>query len=784
MRRSAGVSTGSESCQLVVPAELAGAIRRFAADEGIDVSAVLLAAFAALLCRYRGTQKCVIAGRRFDLAGDATFTVLLRQASDGPAGRQDASDGKQEAQVPADAAFGTDPLPWSGLDLELWLADSADGIAGEVARRRDADQIPPADRVGVQLTTLLAAVTAAPSEPAGAHSLLTPAERNEILRWSSGAPAAPAVCVPALVESWAAATPSAPALICGDQRLTYRELDRDANRLAWAFRKHGVGPDQLAAVCLPRGAAQVQVLLAVLKAGGGYLPLAPADPPARLRKLLGQVRPVLLVTTAELAPDLAAPGGTWTTICLEDLPAIAARQPDHRPASDPDPANLAYVTYTSGSTGEPKGVMITHRGVANLADPRQPLAPRSSDVVAFHTPLPFDASTYELWCTLAAGACLLVAPPGQLTLADYRALARQASVLCLASSLFRFLIDEGCPELARVRLLGVGGETLDAGHVDRLPGKAGIFDCYGPTEGTMLAAVGPARRRTPAGRVLIGRPLVGCRTYVLDRYLRPAPVGVAGELYLGGAGLGRGYLGQPARTAERFVPDPFAARPGERLYRTGDVARWQVGGELDFLGRADDQVKLRGYRIEPAEVEKALLEHPAVRKAAVIVRADDAGGGRLVGYVVRSTDETVSGIRGWLAERLPAYLVPADVVALGELPLTPWGKLDRAALPTPPDREPPADRRGGEQAGGAQPAPNGSATELLLTRVWSALFGLGEVGLDDHFLDLGGDSLLAMRVAAELADHGHHVTLAVLFQLGTVRELAAHLDRLSQPGRR
>jgi amino acid adenylation domain-containing protein len=779
MRHKAGVSAGSESCELVVPAELTGAIRRFAADERTDVAVVLLAAFAALLCRYRGTEQCVIGSRRFDVAGDATFTALIRQASGAPRGKQDALDGQQEEQAPADAAFGTGPLPWSGLDLELWLADSADGIAGEVARRRGADQIPPADRVGAQLTTLLAAVTAAPSEPARTHSLLTPAERTEILGWSGGAPAASAACVPALVESWAAATPGAPALICGDRTLTYRDLDRYANRLAWAFREHGVGPDRLVAVCLPRGAAQVQVLLAVLKAGGGYLPLSPADPPARLRKLLGQVRPVLLLTTAELAPELTGSGGTWTTIWLEDLPAIAGRQPDHRPASDLHPANLAYLTYTSGSTGEPKGVMITHRGVANLADPRQPMAPRSSDIVAFHTPLPFDASTYELWCTLAAGACVLVAPPGQLTLADYRALARQASVLCLASSLFHFLVDEGCPELAQLRLLNVGGETVDADHVDRLPGEPGIFDCYGPTEGTMLSTVGPARRRTPAGRVLIGRPLVGCRTYVLDRYLRPAPVGVIGELYLGGAGLGRGYLGQPARTAERFVADPFAARPGERLYRTGDLARWLAGGELEFLGRADDQVKLRGYRIEPAEVEKALLGHPAVRAVAVMVRADRAGGGRLVGYVVGATDETVSGIRGWLAERLPAHLVPGDLVALGELPLTPWGKLDRPALPAPPDRPPSAD----EQAGGGQCAPDGSATELLLARVWSAVVGLGQVGLDDHFLDLGGDSLQAMRVVAELADHGHHITLAQLFQHGTVRELAAHLEGLSQPGR-
>lgn len=600
--------------------------------------------------------------------------------------------------------------------------------------------------------------------------------------------------MPALVESRAAAAPGAPALICGERTLTYSELDTDANRLAWAFRELGVGQDRLVAVCLQRGAAQVQVLLAVLKAGGGYLPLSPADPPARLRELLGQARPTLLVTTTELASELIQPGGAPATICLDDLPEVADGHPGHRLPVRLHPENLAYVTYTSGSTGKPKGVMITHGGVANLADPRQPIAPRSGDVVAFHTPLPFDASTYELWCTLTAGACLLVAPPGQLALADYRALARRASVLCLTPSLFHFLVSEGCPELATLRLLNVGGETVHPDDVDRVPAESGIFDCYGPTEGTMLAAVGPARRRGPTGTVLIGRPLAGCRTYVLDRHLRPVQAGVGGELYLGGAGLGRGYLGQPARTAERFVPDPFAACPGERLYRTGDLARWLPGGELDFLGRADDQVKLRGYRIEPAEVERALLGHPAVSAAAVTVRADGDGGGRLIGYVVRAPagtaartspetadetgDETMPAIRGWLAARLPAYLVPADLVAVDELPLTPWGKLDRQALPAPPDREPPA----GARASGARDEPAGSATELLI-QVWSAALELGQVGLDDNFLDLGGDSLRAMRVVADLADHGHHVTLAQLVQLGTVRELAAHLDRVSPPER-
>ncbi len=550
--------------------------------------------------------------------------------------------------------------------------------------------------------------------------------------------------------------------------LTYQGLDREANRLAWALRAAGVGPDRLVAVCLPRSVTQVVVLLAILKAGGAYVPLSPADPPARLALLLAETKPVLLIS-AIWRQNLACP--VWN---LEQLPALVAGQPDHRPALESHPDNLAYVTYTSGSTGQPKGVMITHRGVANLADPAQPMAVRSADVVGLHSPLPFDASTFELWCTLAAGACLLVAPPDPLTLADYRALAGQASVLCLTPSLFNLLVDEGCDELGRLRLLNVGGEAIDPAHADRLPGTAAVMHCYGPTEGTMLATAGPASARTPAGRVPIGGALAGCQAYVAGEDLRPVPAGVTGELYLAGAGLARAYLGQPALTAERFVPDPN--QPGQRMYRTGDLARRLPGGQLEFAGRTDDQVKLRGHRIEPAEIEAALLAHPAVLGAAVAVRQDSTDTRRLVAYLVLTPDRAApdraapdrSGcIREWLGQRLPEYLVPSHLVTLDALPLSPNGKLDRQALPALADPAPP------EAAGADLP---GSQTERLVADVWSEACELDQIRLDDHFIDIGGDSLRALRVVAELASHGYHLALADLFQRGTVRELAAYLD--------
>ena len=563
----------------------------------------------------------------------------------------------------------------------------------------------------------------------------------------------------ALAEARVDAKPAALAVMSAERSLTYRDLEREANRLAWALRGHGVGPDQLVAVCLPRSVTLVVVLLAILKAGGAYVPLSPADPPARLARLLAETRPTLLITTEPPGPDLAVP--VWR---LEQLPALSARQPDERPASDPHPANLAYITYTSGSTGQPKGVMVTHRGVANLADARQPMAVRSTDVVGFHSPLQFDASTYELWCTLAAGACLLVAPPDPVALADYRELASKASVLCLTPSLFNLLVDEGCHELGGLRLLNVGGEAIDPGHVDRLPGTALIMACYGPTEGTMLATAGPAAERTPDGRAPIGKPLLGCEVYLLGDDLGPTPAGETGELYLGGAGLARAYLGQPAQTAARFVADP--ARPGQRVYRTGDLARRLPDGELEFLGRVDDQVKLRGHRIEPAEIEHALLAHPDVLGAAVAVRPDSTGARRLAAYLVLVPGgDRARQIGEWLAQRLPEYLVPTHFVTLDSLPLNPNGKLDRLALPDLPAT--------GHADGGGLPE---SRTEQLVAQVWSVACEREEVRLDDHFIDIGGDSLRALQIVAELAGHGHQVALADLFQHGTVRELAAYLD--------
>ncbi len=581
-----------------------------------------------------------------------------------------------------------------------------------------------------------------------------------------------------MVERWADATPDAPAVAGEHGRLSYAELDALANRLAWAMRDRGVGPDRLVAVCLPRGIALVPVLLAILKAGGAYLALDAGQPPARLRQLCADASPVLAVTTDGLAGELVDLGQVWTVADLTGLAAWAADRTD-RPPSTTGPDDLAYVTYTSGSTGAPKGVMVTHRGIANLADARQPMAPRRGELVGVHSPLAFDASTYELWAGLNAGACLWLAGGADpLSVADYRRLAAAADVLCLTPSLFNLLVDEGCTELGTVRLLNVGGEAVDAAHMDRMPAGPTVFNCYGPTECTMLSTVGPATRRTPSGRIPIGGPLRGVRTYVLDDELAPAPVGVTGELYLASEGLARGYLGQPGRTAERFVPDPFDGSRGERLYRTGDLARWLPGGELEFLGRVDSQVKLRGFRIEPGEVEAALRLDERVRDAVVVPRESSRGVRQLVGYLVlaagephRSTPELLDQIRARLASRLPDYLVPAVLVDLPAVPLTGNGKVDRSSLarrPLPAPRAPGTDPDRPEQ-----PA---TGTQRLVTEVWSAAFEVGQIGPDDDFFGLGGDSLRALRIVAELEGQGHQLTVPDLYELGTVRRLAAYLD--------
>ncbi|MEU0334314.1 non-ribosomal peptide synthase/polyketide synthase [Streptomyces sp. NPDC006193] len=644
----------------------------------------------------------------------------------------------------------------AAFDLTLEFAETGSGeLHGLLTYNTDLFDAATAGRMAGQLGTLLDAVAEDPDRPLGALPLATDDELRALLAQGRGAfRPVPEATLPALFERQAARTPDAVALIDGDRRVTYAELDRAANRLAHRLLADGVGPERVVAVALPRSAATVVAQLAVVKAGGAFLPVDPDYPPQRREFMIRDAGAHLV---------LGDPAAVWAA----DGPETAPTDADRRcPLT---PAHPAYVIYTSGSTGTPKGVAVTHRGLASFAAAaaEQYAAGPGDRVLQFASPS-FDASVLELCVSLLSGAALVTGEEGPLVgerLAEVLAERRITHTLIPPAALATVPAATAAA-LPHLRTLIVGAEACPADLVDTwAPGRR-MINSYGPTEATVVATwTGPLTPGT--GAPPIGRPAAGTRVHVLDTALRPVPPGVTGELYLAGPGLARGYLGRPGLTARRFVADPFGA-PGERMYRTGDLVRWTADGRLRFAGRADDQVKLRGFRIEPGEIESALRRSPLVRDAAVVVREGDTPGApaRLVAYVVPAGPDAapppVGELRLHLAGLLPPHMVPSVFVPLDRLPLTPNGKTDRRALPAP----------GPAQAGdGPRTAPRTDA-ERRIARIWADVLGIEEVGADDNFFALGGDSVLSMQVVSRLRRDGLHIATRDLFTHQTVAELA------------
>ena len=619
--------------------------------------------------------------------------------------------------------------------------------------------------------------------------LLTSAERRQILEWQSGdREYTSQECIHRAFERQAQRTPDRVAVQFEGAHLSYGELNRRANRLARHLRGLGVGPDVLVGVCLNRSLEMIVALLGVLKAGGAYLPLDPTYPAERLGFMIEDARTPVLVTDESLVSSV--PVRSDVSMCLLDRDAEAiALEEDRDPEVFGSPENLAYVIYTSGSTGKPKGVLVTHRNVDRLFAATEALYGFDEhDVWSLFHSYAFDFSVWELWGALRYGGRLVVVPQSVTRSPEaFRELLSETGVTVLnqTPSAFRQLIeaDASSGSALRLRLVIFGGEALEPGmlapwfglHGDESPR---LVNMYGITETTVHVTHHPlSRADLPRGSSVIGRPIPDLRVYILDRRLELCPIGVPGELYVGGPGVARGYLRRPELTRERFIPNPFAPDTEERLYRSGDLGRYCANGEIEYLGRMDQQVKIRGHRIEPGEIETALAQHPDVRESAVVAREETPGDVRLIAYLVPRGEMAPpdAELRAFLKRSLPAYMMPSAFVPIERLPLTPSGKVDRQALRSPAGRS-----RTREEDFVAPRDP----TEQAVATIWGQVLGVDDLGAHDDFFERGGHSLLAMQVVSRIRDwFGVELPIQTLFDSPSVAEFAEVLAKAPESAR-
>jgi amino acid adenylation domain-containing protein len=825
-------SFNGTSLHFKLPDDLAIKLAQLAKSEGTTLYAAVLAAFQVLLYRYSGQQDILVgsptAGRnraeleeilgyflnpivlRAKMTPEKSFAELLGEV------KQTLLDGLthqdypfpmvvEDLQPPRDmsrspifqVAFGWDKprrlsadqtsarpadpgtlalepfalgQQGAAFDLMLMMLNMGDSLSGALQYNSDLFDETTIARIVDHFQVLLGGIVSDPTASLAALPLLGADERKRQIYDvnETNADYARDKCLHQLFEDQVGRTPDATAVVHGDEQLTYAELNARANQLGAYLRGQGVGPDILVAICVDRSIDMLIGVLGILKAGGAYVPLASGTPSERLEYMLEESNARVLLTQRELRDELSDHSGKFVFLDT-DWPTIEQEGSENLvPQSAPE--NLAYVIFTSGSTGKPKGVQIEHRTVVNFLNSmqREPRITAEDNLLAVTT-LTFDISVLELFLPISVGATVTIVTREQA--ADGIQLAGAlvesgATIMQATPATWRILIEAGWMGNENLKVL-CGGEAMPRDLADQLLQRCGsLWNMYGPTETTIWSAVdrvGPGNSAVP-----IGYPIDNTQIYILDALTQPVPIGVPGDLYIGGDGLARGYLNREELTAERFVPNPFAGEPGARMYKTGDLARYRANGNIDFLGRQDFQVKVRGYRIELGDIEAALNEHPALKQSVVMARQMGAAidDKQLVAYLITEDDEApnISALREFLSDKLPDYMIPAMYVSMDKFPLNPAGKVDRNALPEPDTARPELQNE--------YVAPRDAAEEAI-AEIWSSVLSLDEVGVHDNYFELGGASIQSLEIAALADEEGYEMTPAMLFQFPTIAGLAA-----------
>jgi amino acid adenylation domain-containing protein len=823
--RSAMQSYRGAHHKLELGSDLSRELKRLRRSEGVTMFMLLMAAYKVLLYRYSGQQHISVgtpvANRnrmevegliglfvntlvmRTDLGGEPTFVQVLereREVALGAYTHQELPFERLVEQLHPQRSLSHSPLfqamfiyqeslrhalklpgivatpldietYTAKFDLSLSLEEEEGGLVGQFEYNTDLFDGETISRMARHFKTLLAGIVSGPRAPISTIPLLTESETQHLIfGWNETSREFPSnESVLELIEEQARSNAEAGAIICGGQRMSYRRLNARANQLGRYLKREGARPEQRVGICMRRGAEMVIGLLGIMKSGAAYVPLDATYPQQRLVYMVQDAGAELVVVDDEGEQKLSGSGAKIVNVTRQA--GRIEQESEQDVGSGISRSNLAYVTYTSGSTGTPKGVAIEHGGLMNLINWHLQTYRVSQGDRATQVASPaFDAIAWELWPYLAAGASIHI--PEEGTRASAREmleyLALHGITICfLPTPLAESVLQEQMPADLMLKALLTGGDKLRSAPLDRLPFR--FVNHYGPTEYsvvTTFAEVEPGSREVEPP---IGRPIANTKVYILDQRLRPVPQGVIAEMFISGAGLARGYFNRPDSTSERFLPDPFSKQPGARMYRTGDLARRLAGGQIEFTGRADQQVKLRGYRIELAEIEAALSKHEAVREALVIAREDAPGDKRLVAYTVATPGRTVTPgeLRGHLKERLPDYMLPSAFVALDEMPLTENGKVDRQRLPKPDGVRPDAEERF------VAPA---TRLERVIAAAWRDVLKVDKVGRHDNFFDLGGHSLLMTQVHTRLRQVlNKELSMIELFKFPSVISLARHL---------